>query len=97
MPLLLWLNILSFPLVESFCILDIESGGDDGSKIFVGNLPFDVESEKLAHLFEQAGVVEIAEVIYNRETDRSRGFGFGTMNTVEDAEKAVLMFHRYTS
>ncbi|KAA8535749.1 hypothetical protein F0562_030749 [Nyssa sinensis] len=66
------------------------------AKIFVGNLPFDVKSEKLAHLFEQAGVVEIAEVIYNRETDRSRGFGFVTMSTVEDAEKAVLMFHRYS-
>lgn len=65
------------------------------AKIFVGNLPFDVDSEKLAHLFEQAGVVEIAEVIYNRETDQSRGFGFVTMASVEEAEKAVDMFHRY--
>ncbi|KAK6928413.1 RNA recognition motif domain [Dillenia turbinata] len=34
-------------------------------------------------------------IIYNRETDRSRGFGFVTMRTVEEAEKAVEMFHRY--
>ncbi|KAL3512663.1 hypothetical protein ACH5RR_025380 [Cinchona calisaya] len=67
----------------------------EDAKLFVGNLPYDVDSEKLAHLFEQAGVVEIAEVIYNRETDRSRGFGFVTMSTVEEAEMAVEMFHRY--
>ncbi|GJN34661.1 hypothetical protein PR202_gb23343 [Eleusine coracana subsp. coracana] len=65
------------------------------AKVYVGNLPYDVDSERLAQLFEQAGVVEISEVIYNRETDQSRGFGFVTMSTVEEAEKAVEMFHRY--
>ncbi|WOL16112.1 28 kDa ribonucleoprotein, chloroplastic-like [Canna indica] len=65
------------------------------AKLFVGNLPYDMDSEKLALLFEKAGVVEIAEVIYNRDTDQSRGFGFVTMSTVEEAEKAVEMFHRY--
>ncbi|XP_072965410.1 28 kDa ribonucleoprotein, chloroplastic-like [Typha angustifolia] len=82
-----------------------EAEGDEGvesypelpkeAKLFVGNLPYDTDSEKLAQLFEQAGVVEVAEVIYNRETDQSRGFGFVTMSTVEEAEKAVEMFHRY--
>ncbi|MCD7462574.1 hypothetical protein HAX54_048824 [Datura stramonium] len=95
---------------ESFN-LDFESGGDAGesddaeaeeyqeppedAKLFVGNLPYDVDSEGLAQLFQQAGVVEIAEVIYNRETDRSRGFGFVTMSTVEEAEKAVVLYNRY--
>ncbi|KAG2633536.1 hypothetical protein PVAP13_2NG264500 [Panicum virgatum] len=65
------------------------------AKVYVGNLPYDVDSERLAQLFEQAGVVEVSEVIYNRETDRSRGFGFVTMSTVEEAEKAVEMFHHY--
>jgi RNA recognition motif-containing protein len=37
------------------------------------------------------------QVIYNRETDQSRGFGFVTMSTIEEAEKAVEMFHRYVS
>lgn len=67
----------------------------EDAKIFVGNLPYDVDSQKLAELFDEAGTVEIAEVIYNRETDSSRGFGFVTMSTVEEAEKAVEMFHRY--
>lgn len=65
------------------------------AKIFVGNLPYDVDSQRLAMLFEKAGIVEISEVIYNRETDRSRGFGFVTMSTVEEADKAVEMFNRY--
>lgn len=65
------------------------------AKLFVGNLPYDHDSSRLAELFNQAGVVEIAEVIYNRQTDQSRGFGFVTMSTVEEAEKAVEMFNRY--
>ncbi|XP_057787938.1 28 kDa ribonucleoprotein, chloroplastic-like [Salvia miltiorrhiza] len=67
----------------------------EGAKVYVGNLPFDVDSERLGHLFEQAGVVEIAEVIYDRMTGNSRGFGFVTMSTVEEAEKAVELFSRY--
>ncbi|KAK1295366.1 hypothetical protein QJS10_CPA16g00343 [Acorus calamus] len=65
------------------------------AKLFVGNIPYDLDSESLAQLFDRAGVVEVAEVIYNRETDQSRGFGFVTMSTVEEAEKAVEIFHRY--
>ncbi|XP_076957914.1 28 kDa ribonucleoprotein, chloroplastic-like [Bidens hawaiensis] len=67
----------------------------EDAKVFVGNLPYDVDSEQLAQLFQQAGVVEISEVIYNRETDQSRGFGFVTMSTVEEAEKAVELLYRY--
>uniref|UniRef100_A0A0E0GFT4 RRM domain-containing protein n=1 Tax=Oryza nivara TaxID=4536 RepID=A0A0E0GFT4_ORYNI len=79
---------------------DIEEVGEyveppEEAKVYVGNLPYDIDSERLAQLFEQAGIVEVSEVIYNRETDRSRGFGFVTMSTVEEAEKAVEMFHRY--
>ncbi|XP_009333915.1 28 kDa ribonucleoprotein, chloroplastic [Pyrus x bretschneideri] len=65
------------------------------AKVFVGNLPFDVDSQKLAELFERAGIVEVAEVIYNRDTDQSRGFGFVTMSTVEEADKAVELYSRY--
>ena len=65
------------------------------AKLFVGNLAYDVNSQALAMLFEQAGTVEIAEVIYNRETDQSRGFGFVTMSSVDEAETAVEKFNRY--
>nr|ACG34122.1 ribonucleoprotein [Zea mays] len=65
------------------------------AKVYVGNLPYDIESEGLAQLFDQAGVVEVAEVIYNKETGQSRGFGFVTMSTIEEADKAIEMFNRY--
>ncbi|KAL9274006.1 28 kDa ribonucleoprotein, chloroplastic-like protein [Drosera capensis] len=65
------------------------------AKVFVGNLGFEINSENLAQLFEAAGIVEIAEVIINRTTGVSRGFGFVTMSTIEEADKAVEMFNQY--
>ncbi|XWS51324.1 hypothetical protein CRYUN_Cryun12cG0167300 [Craigia yunnanensis] len=65
------------------------------AKLFVGNLRYDVDSQSLAMLFEKAGTVEIAEVIYNRQTEQSRGFGFVTMSSIEEAEKAVELFNSY--
>ncbi|RAL47556.1 hypothetical protein DM860_011294 [Cuscuta australis] len=65
------------------------------AKLFVGNLPFDVDSEALAMIFQKAGTVEIAEVIYNRDIGRSRGFGFVTMSTTEEAERAIEKFNGY--
>ncbi|KAM7475460.1 hypothetical protein LguiB_022703 [Lonicera macranthoides] len=67
----------------------------EDAKLFVGNLSFNVDSENLAELFQKAGIVEISEVIYNRETEQSRGFAFVTMSTVEEAEKAEELFNGY--
>ncbi|XP_057805419.1 29 kDa ribonucleoprotein A, chloroplastic-like isoform X2 [Salvia miltiorrhiza] len=64
-------------------------------KLFVGNLPFNVDSSRLAGLFEQAGNVEMVEVIYDKTTGRSRGFGFVTMSTVEEVEAAAQQFNGY--
>ncbi|KAA8516549.1 hypothetical protein F0562_016945 [Nyssa sinensis] len=64
-------------------------------KIFVGNLPFNVDSAALAELFEQTGNVEMVEVIYDKISGRSRGFGFVTMSTVEEVEAAVRQFNGY--
>ncbi|PWZ37892.1 ribonucleoprotein B, chloroplastic [Zea mays] len=79
-----------------------EQEGEDGSeefsedlKLFVGNLPFSVDSAQLAGLFEQAGSVEMVEVVYDRMTGRSRGFGFVTMSSAEEAESAVEQFNGY--
>ncbi|NP_001358773.1 RNA-binding protein CP29B, chloroplastic [Zea mays] len=74
------------------------SGGDEFSddlRVFVGNLPFSVDSAQLAGLFEQAGSVEMVEVIYDKLTGRSRGFGFVTMSSVEEVEVAVDQFNGY--
>ncbi|MCE3049872.1 hypothetical protein HAX54_046026 [Datura stramonium] len=64
-------------------------------KLFVGNLPFSVDSAALAELFERAGNVEMVEVIYDKLTGRSRGFGFVTMSTKAEVEAAEQQFNGY--
>lgn len=58
-------------------------------KLYVGNLPYNVRDEDLKTHFEQAGAVESAQVVLDRDSGRSRGFGFVEMATDEDAQKAV--------
>ncbi|KAF3556810.1 hypothetical protein F2Q69_00017532 [Brassica cretica] len=64
-------------------------------KLFVGNLPFNVDSAQLAQLFESAGNVEMVEVIYDKVTGRSRGFGFVTMSSASEVETAEQRFNGY--
>ncbi len=58
-------------------------------KLFIGSLPWSVDDAKLAEIFSQAGKVLSAKVITDRETNRSRGFGFVEMSTDEEADAAV--------
>ena len=60
-----------------------------GKKVYVGNLSYSVTSEELAQLFEPYGTVESADVITDRATGRSKGFGFVEMATDEEAQKAI--------
>ncbi len=62
-------------------------------KLYVGNLAFQTTSEDLQELFGQAGTVESASVVEDRETGRSRGFGFVEMATKEEGEAAISMFN----
>lgn len=62
-------------------------------KLFIGGLSFSTSSERLRELFAQAGTVESAAVITDRDTGRSRGFGFVEMATAPDAEAAVAKFN----
>jgi RNA recognition motif-containing protein len=57
--------------------------------IYVGNLPWSYSSEDLERLFEPHGVVTSANVIMDRATNRSRGFGFVEMPSDEEARKAI--------
>ena len=58
-------------------------------KLYVGNLSFQTSSHDLEELFAAIGTVESATVVEDRETGRSRGFGFVEMATQEDGEKAI--------
>ena len=60
-----------------------------GSKLYVGNLSYSTTSSDLEQLFAQHGTVSSAEVISDRETGRSKGFGFVQMGTDEEAQAAI--------
>ena len=60
-----------------------------GKKLYVGNLSYDVDSSSLQELFTAHGTVESAEVIQDRDTGRSKGFGFVQMGTDAEAQAAI--------
>jgi len=62
-------------------------------KLYVGNLAFSTSSQDLQELFAQAGTVESASVVEDRDTGRSRGFGFVEMSSKEEGEAAISQFN----
>jgi len=64
-----------------------------GRKLFVGNLSFDTTSDDLRALFAKAGTCESAQVMTDRATGRSRGFGFVEMSSDAEAQRAIEELH----
>ena len=60
-----------------------------GRKLYVGNLGYGVTDSDLAKMFEPHGTVESAQVIMDRDTGRSKGFGFVEMKTEQEAQTAI--------
>jgi RNA recognition motif-containing protein len=60
-----------------------------GKKLYVGNLSYDVTDSALQQLFAQYGTVESAQVVMDRDTGRSKGFGFVEMKTDQEAQAAI--------
>jgi cold-inducible RNA-binding protein len=63
------------------------------TKLYVGNLDYSLTDEQLAEHFAQAGKVAEATIISDRYSGRSKGFGFVTMGSEEEAKKAIEMFN----
>ena len=63
------------------------------SKLYVGNLSYNVSEDQLRELFGQAGEIKEVVLIMDRDTRQPKGFGFVEMINQEDAEKAIRMFH----
>ena len=62
-------------------------------KLYVGNLAFKTSSDDLQQLFAQVGTVESASIVEDRDTGRSRGFGFVEMSSKEEGQAAIAQFH----
>lgn len=60
-----------------------------GKKLYVGNLPFSATDDSLAQIFSQIGNVASAKIITDRDSGRSKGFGFVEMTTDEEAANAI--------
>jgi RNA recognition motif-containing protein len=60
-----------------------------GKKLYVGNLSYNVTSAELQELFGQHGTVQSADVIQDRDTNRSKGFGFVEMGSDQEAQAAI--------
>jgi RNA recognition motif-containing protein len=60
-----------------------------GTKLYVGNLPFNTTENELQELFSQAGAVQEVTLMQDRFTGKSRGFAFITMGSDEDAQNAI--------
>ena len=61
-------------------------------KLYVGGISYNSNEDSLKEAFFQAGVVKSAVIITDKETGRSRGFGFVEMSSDEEAQKAIAMF-----
>lgn len=62
-------------------------------KLYIGNLSFEATESDLSDLFNGVGQVQSAEIVTHKETERSKGFGFVTMTTIDEARRAVTELH----
>ena len=61
-------------------------------KLYVGNISFDTTEEDLEDLFSEVGTVQSAKIITDRDTGRSRGFGFVELSSQEEGQNAIAEF-----
>ncbi|KAL4591867.1 hypothetical protein LXL04_004841 [Taraxacum kok-saghyz] len=70
-----------------------EPESPEAGRLYIGNLPYAITSSELSQIFGEAGNVNSVEIVYDRVTDRSRGFAFITMASVQEAKEAIRMFN----
>ena len=65
----------------------------ENSRLYVGNLSYDVVENDLTDLFKGFGNVKNVEIVYNKRTQRSKGFAFVQMVSIDDAKRATEVLH----
>ncbi len=65
----------------------------DSTRLYLGNLSYDASEYDLEDLFKGVGSVRNLEIVYNRNTHKSKGYGFIVMATIEEAKRAVDVLH----
>ncbi len=70
-----------------------DSSAVEGRRLYVGNLSYDAAEHDLEDLFKGVGAVRNIEIVYNRNTHRSKGYGFVEMARVDEAKRAVEVLH----
>ena len=78
---------------ESRSVRKPESVEVTSPKLYVGNLSYDATESDLLELFNGVGIVKTAEVVTHKYNEKSKGFGFVTMTTIEEAKRAVVELH----
>ena len=63
------------------------------TKLYVGNMSHETTEQDLRTMFSEAGTVGTVDIIMDRQTGKSKGFAFVVMSNLEEAEKAISMFH----
>lgn len=74
-----------------------ESFDNNNNRLYVGNLSWGVDNTALETLFSEQGHVVEAKVVYDRESGRSRGFGFVTYRTADEVNSAIEMLNGFVS
>jgi cold-inducible RNA-binding protein len=69
------------------------SGGNMGNKLYVGNIPYTATNESLTDAFAECGTVRTARIIMDRDSGRSKGFGFVEMSSDEEALASIERFN----
>lgn len=64
-----------------------------GNKLYVGNLPYNATEQTLADTFAECGTVQSAKIITDRDSGRSKGFGFVEMSTSAEAQQAIEKYN----
>ncbi|RDX80558.1 hypothetical protein CR513_38883 [Mucuna pruriens] len=70
-------------------VVPAQDSDSSATKLYFGNLPYSVDSAKLAGLIQDYGSAELIEVLYDRDTGKSRGFAFVTMSCIEDCNAVI--------